>query len=482
MQLHSDPVTLDLAKAEDGVALKVLALVSAGLIEYEVSGDGYGEAGRAKLALAQSFKILNDGRALEFELRQGCQWSDGKPLLASEFVDGFKKAVDPSVAAPLGHFLKPIRSVSLNAATQAESVHSQLLRIELEDRLPSFYKRLGLPTAFPVRQGVANDGTVTLGRYFIFSRDFAKKEITLHRNDASCLWKTAATETDDKPLELASAPKVIIFKIVSDESVALNLFRSGALDVLTRFSSLDLKSASALGRVVTAPFAATYYLGFNHKNLLLSQKPVRQLISRSIDKKQLVTALMTNEEPAMGWVHPTVGGCRVGEPKKPTGSWWQPNKMKGVFGLAFDQNNRNQLVAEKLQFDLKKANLPVVLEPRDWRSHLSRLKEKTPDLFRMAWLGGYPDALAFLQLFESGNASNFTGWSSPAYDQVIRDISEMGEQTAEQRSQRRVLVEKACGILNDEKVIEPLFYYNQIFLLSNRVKNFKVNQFGTMNF
>ena len=81
-----------------------------------------------------------------------------------------------------------------------------------------------------------------------------------------------------------------------------------------------------------------------------------------------------------------------------------------------------------------------------------KLRQKKVQLFRLSWIGDYPDAENFLQLFYSGNigSCNRTGFSDPEYDRMYEKILTMPdspERTALYRKMAALLAEKCVWIL-----------------------------------
>src|SRR5688500_8908729 len=102
VQLQAEPVSLDPALAEDGHALRILANTMHGLV-------GYDENGILAPRLAKSYRVSADGLEVEFVLRTDVRWSDGKPVLPEQFVDGLRRSMDPSTGSRLSALLLPIR-------------------------------------------------------------------------------------------------------------------------------------------------------------------------------------------------------------------------------------------------------------------------------------------------------------------------------------------------------------------------------------
>ena len=93
------------------------------------------------------------------------------------------------------------------------------------------------------------------------------------------------------------------------------------------------------------------------------------------------------------------------------------------------------------------------------------------DLFVRHWGADYPDPSNFLDVYMSGSGTNYTGWSSAAYDQLLekaRDAGDVRVRMDAYAEAERLLVQKELAIL-------PLFYRRNTVLLGSRVKEFAIS-------
>ena len=71
--------------------------------------------GKAVPAIAESYELSEDGLTYTFHLREDAVWSNGEPVTAADFVFGWQRAVDPSVASEYAYMLSDIGQIK-NAA------------------------------------------------------------------------------------------------------------------------------------------------------------------------------------------------------------------------------------------------------------------------------------------------------------------------------------------------------------------------------
>ncbi|MCC7442137.1 MAG: peptide ABC transporter substrate-binding protein [Bdellovibrionales bacterium] len=480
-QLSAEPVTLDPSRAEDGHALRVLMNVMDGLV-------GYDEQGTLQLQLAESYRFSPDGRQVEFTLRPGTEWSDGKPVTADDFITSFRRAADPRTASRLGGTLMPIRN--LQAILKGRMPPSRLgvradgrkLVFELERPAPYFVEALTLPLAAPLRADVlkANGGewpvtAPVTGAYRILERKI-DRHILLVPN--ARYWNASAFK-DRLPVRLLS---------IADEATGATLFENGKLDILVRVPTFDIPSLHRQGVLHSSPFMGTYYLGFNVTKPPFDRAEWRRAVSGAIRRREITEALQTGDAPAWGWVPRGLEGHipyrdpapRFAEDMKKVREAIAaaPKAVPAVL-VSYDTSARNQLILEKVQKDVSEAlGLKLRLESSDWKGYVRRMRDDPSQIHRFGWMAPYADPSSHMQVFLSDNSNNHSKFRNAEYDSLVRKALEL-----RRGAERAKLLERAQKILiEEEAAVIPLFHYEQVFALIPRLRGFKANPSGVVLF
>ncbi len=475
IHLPAEPISLDPALAEDGMSLRVLANTMEGLV-------GYDSEDRLENRLAESYTFSPDFKRIEFKIRSNARWSDGKPVLAEEFVQGLRRSFSPSTGSKVISSLLPIRGAEKynlgKAGVEALGVfsHDQTLVIELERPAPSIIKAFSMSPAFPIRKdqwatSKWNDLGPVTGPYVIRNH-VAEHMIALEKNPH--YWRENA------------GPDRVEYLVIPDESTAVNLFESGGLDILTRIPVTDLKRLMQKNLVIRAPFVATFFLGFNIHKPPFNNKDFRKAVSGSIHRQELVETLGTGEIPALSWIPTGIEGSyelsslSLSPEQIFSKSISIVKKKKGFqseISSAFNSGQINSLVMEKIQYDLKKdLQLKLKLSNMDWKSFVKTVQTNPPSIYRYAWSVPFFDPMIMLEVFTSTNPNNFARWSNPHYDHLVKKIS-----TLPSGSERLSLIRQAQDILViDEAVIAPVYHYVQNTAISKRVKNFRSSALGVV--
>jgi oligopeptide transport system substrate-binding protein len=464
VQLTSEPVSLDPALAEDGISMQVLGNVMDGLVGHDADGS-------VRPWLARSWSRSADGLRYEFILRPGLLWSDGAALTAAHVAEGIRRSLDPRTGSKMISLLDPVASVEAGGGT---------VTVTLKRPAPYLPELMALSSALPVRPDYLSahggkwgeDAPVT-GPYRIVSHQ-AEQEIRLEPNPR--WWNASAA----RPL------RPILLRIVRDESTAVSLFEQGRLDVLMRVPSLDFPRLKERGVLRVDPFLATYYLSFNARKPPFNDREWRRAVAGAIRRDEIASVLGTGELPARSWIPPGLEGHLPWADPRPlfAGS---VRKVREVLSkgrippveLGFDTSGRNTTLLEKVQADLRSAlGLEVSLRNRDWKSHIRELAADTPAIYRFGWLTPILDPITHLEVFTTGNPNNYSGWSNPSYDRLVREIAAMpaGPARASRiRAAQKILVE-------DEAAVVPIYHYVQVHAVSPRIANYSVNAFGVTRF
>ena len=287
-------------------------------------------------------------------------------------------------------------------------------------------------------------------------------------------------------MRFRSRPSISILS--TTKTPRFNLFRSGRLDITDQIPNSRFQELNAIedGPVQSAPYLSTYFYVFDLSQPPLDNPLLREALSMSIDRNDLVRAVTgAGEVPAYSLVPPGVPGY---EPVAYT--WPDLNdservaSAKALYSEAgYGDNNPLHL---KLRFNSSENQRQIAvaiasmwrdtlgveteLIGEEWRVFLSRRDDPQEwDVFRFGWVGDYADANNFLEVFTSQSAQNFGGFSSRMFDEIIELASQASEKN------RQLLLSDAEGVMLASYAIAPLFFYVSKHLVSDRVIGFQSN-------
>lgn len=225
VQLVSAPLTLDPIRFQPGPAFQVLVNVMDGLV-------GVDSQGLIQPRLASGYQVSEGGKRYTFTLRPEALWSDGRPVLPSEFVEGIRRALDPVKISSWANLLFPIRGARAYHERSGgwESVGVRVegenqVVFDLEKASPSFLAVLALPVAYPAREGgpssgVWNDKTPVTGPY-VLAFQKGSESILLAPNDY--YWGRRVLG------KMIARP--VMLRVVPNDAEAKSLMSTGLLDI-----------------------------------------------------------------------------------------------------------------------------------------------------------------------------------------------------------------------------------------------------------
>ena len=185
------------------------------------------------------------------------------------------------------------------------------------------------------------------------------------------------------------------------------------------------------------------YIGFCFSDPLLSKNlELRKAISMAYNVGIRVKYSNNSLVPANGPIPPGVAGYDASyvnpyaqfdleKAREHLAKAGYPGGTNPVTGkpleLSFDLGDNSpayRQLAELMKDDMRKIGIEIRPFLNDKPRFLQKLKEGQAQLFRYSWVGDYPDAENFLQVFYSKNIGgcNRAGYSDPEFDRMFQEI------------------------------------------------------------
>jgi len=461
----------------------VLRDIGEGLVRYDASGKIVG-------GVAEHWNISGDGLSYNFKLRDDARWSNGDPVLAQEFVSALRDLVSPEVASSNANNAERILNAPAilrgKISPRDLGVYvdgSRRLRIRLHTPTPYFIQLLAHPSMYPRHapkdltelDGITRSLDITNGAYQL-SEWVVGAQIVLERN--SKYWGDKETFFDQ-----------VNYHIV-EESSELTRFRAGELDITENVpsTSFAMVREKYLAELRVAPYLGIYYYGFNlSSSIFTDMQPLRRALSLAIDRELLVEKITgRGEQKAYGWVPPgftdyssqSISASRMTKLEREAlavqlyeESGFGPERPLR-FELRYNTSDVQKRIAVAIQsmwLDVLGAEAKLVNE--EFKVLISNIQaHEVTQVFRLSWTGDYNDPQTFLEIFESNNSSNLTGYSNPFYDDLLKlarkEVNEI---------ERRGLLEEAESVMLEDHPVIPLYFYVSKHLISQRIVGWEDN-------
>jgi ABC-type transport system substrate-binding protein len=378
-------------------------------------------------------------------------------------------------------------------------IDEHTLIIYLKQPEPRFLYALAIPYASIVsRQAVEFYGDA-FAEHPVGSGPFKLTEwirdyrITMKRNSEYRYETFALAENPiDRQRRLPLLDKVVC-NIIKQPLSAWLMFLQGELDM----SALDKDNLDAVigdnRKLISAlakrgiklfqnPEFEVRYIGFSFSDPILSKNlNLRKAISLAYNMNTRVKYFNYQIVPAHGPIPPGVPGYDSAL-KNPYSAFnlalareymtkaGYPNGVdpatNKALTLTFDQSGSSgahRQLAEMMVFDMKKIGIKIKPVLNNKPRFFQKVRQGKMQLFRLSWIGDYPDAENFLQLFYSKNAGscNRAGYCDKKFDKMFETIMTMpdsADRTAIYQQMARYLITQCPWIFESFPVSYQLLH------------------------
>jgi oligopeptide transport system substrate-binding protein len=482
LNLTTEPPSLDWSKSTDTTSALIQYNIMEGLTEYNLEDPELSLVP----ALAEKWEANKDASEWTFQIREGVKWSDGKPLTAQHFVDGWKRLLQPATASEYAYFLYSVENakdfnegkIKDFSKVGVTAIDDLTLKVKLNQPKSYFPYLLTHHSTYPIRLDVvAEHGDtwtepgkiVSLGAYSLKAWEH-DNHIVLERNEGYYGQKAKT--------------KYIYGYMIIENSTALNLYEKGKIDVLYTLPSREIGRLKTRDDYRTMPSLGIYYYGFNTEKPPFNNPAVRKAVSMAIDRDQITTLLNGGEVPLTSWVPKGMFGY-----EEERGTVFNPSKAQKLLDeagfedrkefpkitIGFNTNEDHQRIAENVQAQLKATlGIQVELANEEWKTYLKSVQTDPANIFRLGWMADFPDPDNFMNLMMTESENNHTRWGSKEYDKLILDATKTTD-----KEKRAELYSKAQSILVEKDVpVAPIYSMVSHYLVNKRVKNFPLNSMG----
>ncbi|MEN7344150.1 MAG: peptide ABC transporter substrate-binding protein [Pseudomonadota bacterium] len=445
--LSAVPASLDPVLARSVASAVVLSDLHEGLLTRDADG-------KLALGLAESWAWSPDRSHLRFVLRPDLRWSDGRPLVAGDFVRAWQMLVAPETGAFYADLLAPVARLE-DGLLHIDAVDERHFNVYLESPVADFPERLAHPALSPR----AADPLLTSGAYKIASgRSDTTLELVRNPN-----YHGADTVAID----------VVTYTSFDDEQTEYATYRSGDLDITSRVPRQLFRGDVLPPDLRRAPYFGVVYLSFNMREPL--PRETRRALSAAIDRETLATLVVgRGEQPAFSLVPSGMANGDLTYEPLPTkndvaASTTMPSEIK--INYATSEENRVVALAVQQMWREQFPTLEVVIENQEFRVLLAASREgRFEGLVRNSWIADYDDPLQFLSLLTTGAPSNSAGYSNSTFDAVI--AAARVETDAENRAD---LLQQAETIIFEDAPVIPLYFFVAKHLVHARIAGWQDN-------
>ena len=483
--LHNIPNTIDPGITSETYASPILYNAFEGLITYDAENN-------IIPGNAESWEISEDGLTYTFHLREGLKWSDGSALTANDYLYSWLRVITPETGSLYADQLLPYvvnAQEFYDGTVSAEEVgiqapDEQTLVVTLKNPTPFFLGLLATYTFYPVQQATveANGDQWTLSAdTYICNGPFKVTEINFNE---SYVYEKNEHYWNAENVKLEH----LTFVFIADQSTALSAFETGEIDGFWEVPSDDLPRLRAESDelVTVASFGTTYHL-MNTAVAPFDNMLVRKAFNLAINRQSLIEDVLgTNDPPAYSIVSPgyMVNGVDVTEGRSsygmsPTGDAEAAQAALAEAGYPNGEGfpvityyystdevykKTTEALANMLETTL---NIQIELKTADWAVFYEDVQAGEYQIAQMGWGGDYLHPMTFLPLFVTDGVNNYTGYSNPAYDDLVAQLQVCTDQSKEPE-----LIRAAEDTLMADYPFLPLFHRSYSYMMSKDVEGY----------
>ena len=439
--------------------------------------------------VAERWENNEDGLVWTFHLRADAKWSNGDPVTAWDFVESYRRILTPTLGSQYAYMLHVVKNAEefnlgkLKDFSRVgfEAVNDRQLKITLKGPTPYFLSLLNHYSWFPVHiPSVKKHGEFdkqgnrwTLPGNFVGNGAFVLDKWEINK---IIVVKKSPTYWDHKKVKLEE----IRFHPISDVEVEERTFRAGQIHASNTIplNKIEVYRKKEPEKLRIDTYLGTYFYRLNTKRKPMNDKRVRQALALAVDRESIVRNVHHRTvKVATHFTPPGTGGYTY---QGTVRLEYNPERARQLLAeagfpggkgfpkmaLLYNSSEAHRRMAEVIQ-QMWKQNLGIDIElaNEEWKVYLKSAQEMEYDICRAGWIGDYPDANTFLDMWLTDGGNNYTGFALPVYDKLIADAAR-----APSAKERRAIFQKAEGILLDEMPVLPIYFYTARYLIDPRVR------------
>lgn len=438
--LPDEPLTADPNKSTDTNSAQLIFQTYEGLYTYN-------KANKLTPGVAtKKIKPTNNGTTYTFNLKKNAKWANGQTVTAQDFVNSFRRTVDPKTKAQYASLYDAFKNYAAIQAGKmsadklgAKAIGKHKLQIQLTKRVPWFndlvaskFYPLNTATVKKYGQEYGTNASKTMANGPYKLTGWTGSNSSWHYVKNPHYW-------DAKHVKINK----INVTVTKDQNTAINLFQSGKIQE-TNVSGQYVKANAKNPNLHKHLTGRMNYLYFNNKYKPTNSENLRQAFSYIIDNQTITDDVLQDgsapaksmipigdqKDPATGKDMATSIGNLLPTDKATAKAYWnkylkETGKKSITLNLLTDDLDEDKHVGQYIQAAAEKnfKGLKITLTSLPHAQHVDRDFSGKFQLNLTGWSTNWLDAYDFLDLLQTGNSVNFTNWSNKTYDNMLNEAN-----------------------------------------------------------
>ncbi len=478
----SDAQKLDPADIDDGESGNTLAQICEGLVRFK--------SGTLEIEpwLAESYSISEDGLTYRFQLRADVRFHDGTPLNAETALFTFQRQIDPDHPGHLKEASFSYWKYLYQDIVSVEADGDMGLVFTLSKPNASLLNSLAVFPAFLVSPTALETHGPNFQRHPVGTGPFRfvdwrpNQAIVMDRNED--YW-------GEKP-----SLKRIVMTVSPDNTVRLLKLKTGEIQGMDGLQPAELAALKEDPDIDVFQEAGLNvgYLVFNLERERMANRELREAIALAIDRETLANVALNGAGRAANY--PIPKGF-LGYPETEDAIPRDVEKAKAIvaanpdwFGPPLELQVLNAprpylpdpvTTATFIKGQLEAVGIPTRVVSKDFKAHLSDLRNGDFEAGLIGWIGDNGDTDNFLSVFfaswatEKGTATNYSFYRSEEMDRLL-----LAGRLETDSAARASLYGDALDLWRRDLPILPLVHGDSIVVLRSGYQGFELQKIGDL--
>ena len=391
-----------------------------------------GPTGELLPAVAESYKVSEDGLVYTFTLREGVKFHNGEPVTAEDVIYSLNRCAEHSGDSALKSAFSAIRDL------QAIDEKTVTFRLDQPDMELIYFMTAAIIPA---------DGELVGTGPFVLAERTPQESIVLER-------------FEDYWGEKAGLSKVT-YRIYEDMTALMMALKGGSVDVCAHLTSAQIRELGEEFTILEDTMNLVQAVYLNNAVEPFNNVKVRQALSYAIDRQTIMDVVFDGHGAAIGSnIYPKLE--RYFMPELVDYYEYNPEKGKQLladdgYGDGFDMTitvssnyQPHMDTAEVVVQQLAAIGVRAKVQPVDATTWYSEAYTNRQFQATITGLDAKNiTARAMLERFVSDNGKNFMNYNNPEYDALYaaaRSATDEASQTEAYKAMERMLTEDAANL------------------------------------